>query len=98
MDGIRRRPANFFTVAGEILLSTGSGCGGKVSVYKQLESELPSKLIHSRGGRTAGPQGTRVMLQGGVSADFVGSVRVFGIADKLLFDQLTRMDNQEMVM
>lgn len=57
-----------------------------------------AKLIQSRDDRTECPQGTRIMLQGGVSADFVGSVRVFGIADKLLFDQLTRMDNQEMVM
>ena len=38
------------------------------------------------------------MLQGGVSADFVGVARVFGVADKLLFDQLIKLDNQEMIM
>ena len=37
-------------------------------------------------------------LQGGETADYIGAVRVFGIADKLLFEQLNRLDNQEMVM
>lgn len=37
-------------------------------------------------------------LLGGESADYVGAVRVFGIADKLLFEQLTKLDNQDMIM
>lgn len=37
-------------------------------------------------------------LQGGQTADFVGAVRVFGIADKLIFEQLTRLDQEEMLM
>lgn len=38
------------------------------------------------------------ILQGGETADYIGAVRVFGIGDKMLFEQLTRMDNQEMTM
>lgn len=41
---------------------------------------------------------THTMLQGGESADYIGSARVFGIADKLLFEQLTKLDHQEMLM
>ena len=37
-------------------------------------------------------------LQGGETADYVGAVRVFGIADKMLFEQLTRLDDREMFM
>ena len=39
-----------------------------------------------------------VSLQGGQTADHVGAVRVFGIADKLIFEQLTRLDQEEHVM
>ena len=37
-------------------------------------------------------------LQGGISEAYVGAVRVFGIGSKLLFEQVTRLDNQEMVL
>ena len=37
-------------------------------------------------------------MQGGVEHDYVGACRVFGIADKLIFEQLTRLDDEEMVM
>ena len=53
------------------------------AVWPLLQSELPA---------------TSFSLQGGETADFVGAVRVFGIADKLLFEQLTGLDNQEMTM
>lgn len=45
-------------------------------------------------------EGQRIFTQllGGETADYIGAVRVFGIADKLLFEQLTRLDNQDMVM
>ena len=33
-----------------------------------------------------------------MTADYIGAVRVFGIADKLLFEQLTKLDNQDMIM
>ena len=38
------------------------------------------------------------VLQGGETADYIGAVRAFGIADKLLFEQLTKLDNQDMIM
>ncbi len=38
------------------------------------------------------------MLQGGVEQDYIGACRVFGISDKLIFEQLTRLDDEEMVM
>ncbi len=38
------------------------------------------------------------MLQGGETADYIGAVRVFGIGDKMLFEQLTSLDNREMTM
>ena len=41
---------------------------------------------------------TGAILQGGETDDYVGAVRVFGIAEKRLFEQLTRLDNHEMVM
>jgi hypothetical protein len=37
-------------------------------------------------------------MQGSQTADFVGAVRVFGIADKLIFEQLTRLDQEKRVM
>ena len=37
-------------------------------------------------------------LQGGISEAYVGAVRVFGIGSKMLFEQVTRLDNQEMVL
>jgi hypothetical protein len=39
-----------------------------------------------------------ICTQGGHTVDYVGAVRVFGIADKLIFEQLTRLDHQKMVM
>ena len=46
------------------------------------------------------PQLTKYLppLQGGHTVDYVGALRVFGIADKLIFEQLTQRDNQEMTM
>ena len=38
------------------------------------------------------------VLQGGETADYIGAVRVFGIGDKMLFEQLTSLDNREMTM
>ena len=38
------------------------------------------------------------LLQGGETADYIGAVRVFGIGDKMLFEQLTSLDNREMTM
>lgn len=38
------------------------------------------------------------VCQGGETADYIGAVRAFGIADKVLFEQLTKLDNQEMIM
>ncbi|DBB14373.1 hypothetical protein WJX82_007325 [Trebouxia sp. C0006] len=37
-------------------------------------------------------------LLGGETADYIGAVRVFGIGDKMLFEQLTSLDNREMTM
>ena len=37
-------------------------------------------------------------MQGGQTVDYVGAVRVFGIADKLIFEQLTCLDHKKMVM
>ncbi|CAL8469551.1 g9092 [Coccomyxa elongata] len=37
-------------------------------------------------------------LLGGVERDYVGACRVFGISDKLVFEQLTRLDHEEMIM
>lgn len=39
-----------------------------------------------------------LILQGGETADYIGAVRVFGIADKMLFEQLTKLDKEEMIM
>ena len=36
--------------------------------------------------------------QGGETADYIGACRVFGIADKILFEQLVRLDNNDMIM
>jgi len=41
---------------------------------------------------------SRKLLQGGETADYIGAVRVFGIGDKMLFEQLTSLDNREMTM
>ncbi|KAL0023393.1 hypothetical protein WJX79_003417 [Trebouxia sp. C0005] len=45
-------------------------------------------------------EGQRIFTQllGGETADYIGAVRVFGIAEKVLFEQLTKLDNQEMIM
>lgn len=45
-------------------------------------------------------EGQRIFTQllGGETADYIGAVRVFGIAEKALFEQLTNLDNQEMIM
>ncbi|CAK0784415.1 hypothetical protein CVIRNUC_007619 [Coccomyxa viridis] len=37
-------------------------------------------------------------LLGGQTVDYVGAVRAFGIADKLIFEQLTCLDHKKMVM
>lgn len=40
---------------------------------------------------------THVLLQqGGETVDYVGAVRVFGVADKMLFEQLVQQDNASM--
>ena len=39
-----------------------------------------------------------ILLQGGETADYIGAVRVFGIGDKMLFEQLTSLDSREMTM
>ena len=36
--------------------------------------------------------------QGGETADYIGAVRVFGIADKILFEELVKLDNVGMTM
>ena len=41
---------------------------------------------------------SNLTLQGGETADYIGAVRVFGIGDKMLFEQLTSLDNREMTM
>lgn len=38
------------------------------------------------------------VAQGGETVDYIGAVRVFGVADKLLFEQLVKLDNQDMTM
>ena len=37
-------------------------------------------------------------MQGGENKEYVGACRVFGIADKLIFEQLTEKDEEEMSM
>ena len=39
-----------------------------------------------------------VCVQGGENKEYVGACRVFGIADKLIFEQLTEKDHDEMSM
>ena len=34
--------------------------------------------------------------QGGETVDYIGAVRVFGVADKMLFEQLVHQDNTSM--
>lgn len=34
--------------------------------------------------------------QGGETVDYIGAVRVFGVADKMLFEQLVHLDNTNM--
>lgn len=43
---------------------------------------------------------TAVLLgsQGGETVDHIGAVRVFGVADSLLFEQLVQLDNTSMTM
>ncbi len=36
--------------------------------------------------------------QGGERKEYVGACRVFGIGDKLIFEQLTQQDHDEMLM
>ena len=38
------------------------------------------------------------VAQGVETVDHIGAVRVFGVGDKMLFEQLVKLDNQDMIM
>ncbi len=57
-------------------------------------SGLVSSFLHKFWGNKRGC----CRVQGGERKEYVGACRVFGIGDKLIFEQLTRQDHEEMTM